>query len=83
MFATMDLDLVYKNPSKEDALEATYQFPLSPTTLLASLEAELNGKTIVAKVQDKEEARGKFDDAVASGKAAVLAERSQSTPKSG
>ncbi len=50
MFATLDLDLVYVNPSKEHAVEATYQFPLSPTTLLASLEAEMNGKTIIAKV---------------------------------
>ena len=50
LFATIDIDLIYVNPSKDSALEATYQFPLKPDTCLASLEAELNGKTIVAKV---------------------------------
>lgn len=83
MFATIDIDLVYVNPSKDHALEATYQFPLQPKTLLASLEAELNGKTIVAKVQDKEKARETYDDAVSAGKATVLAERNTNSPTSG
>ena len=83
LFATIDIDLVYVNPSKELALEATYQFPLKPDTALASLEAELNGKTIVAKVHDKEKARETYDNAVSAGKATVLAERSYNTPNSG
>ena len=83
MFATIDIDLLYVNPSKEYALEATYQFPLKPDTLLASLEAELNGRTIVAKVHDKDKARETYDNAVSAGKATVLAERSRNTPNSG
>ena len=83
MFATIDINLVYVNPSEEHALEATYQFPLKPKTCLASLEAELNGKTIVAKVQEKEKARETYDDAVSAGKATVLAERSTNSPQSG
>ena len=42
-FATVDLDLVYINPSTDCALEATYEFPLEKTTLLSKLFAELNG----------------------------------------
>lgn len=83
MFATIDINLVYVNPSEEHALEATYQFPLKPKTCLASLEAELNGNTIVAKVQEKEKARETYDDAVSAGKATVLAERSTNSPQSG
>ena len=42
-FATVDLELVYINPSTDCALEATYEFPLEKTTLLSKLFAELNG----------------------------------------
>ena len=75
-FATVDLDLTYLNPSTDCALEATYEFPLEKSTLLAKLVAELDGKTIEAQVREKQEAREKYDDAVARGNAAVLAERS-------
>ena len=47
-FATVDLDLTYLNPSADCALEATYEFPLEKSTLLAKLVAELDGKTIEA-----------------------------------
>ena len=75
-FATVDLDLTYLNPSADCALEATYEFPLEKGTLLAKLVAKLDDKTIEAQVQEKQQAHEKYDDAVASGKAAVLAERS-------
>jgi len=42
-FATVDLDMVYVNPSTDCALEATFEFPLEKTTLLSKLFAELNG----------------------------------------
>ena len=42
-FATVDLDLVYLNPSPDATLEACYEFPLEKTTLLANLIAEING----------------------------------------
>ena len=74
-FATVDLDLIYLNPSHDTTLEACYEFPLEKTTLLAKLTAEIDGKTIEAEVRDKEKAKEKYDDAMASGKAAVLAER--------
>lgn len=49
---------------------------MEKSTLLAKLVAELDGKTIEAQVRDKTQAREKYDDAVAKGNAAVLAERS-------
>ena len=74
-FATVDLDLIYLNPSLDTTLEACYEFPLEKTTLLAKLIAEINGTTIEAEVRDKEKAKEKYDDAMASGHAAILAER--------
>lgn len=43
--------------------------------MLSKLTAEINGKTIEAEVRSKEAAKEKYDDAMASGHAAVLAER--------
>ena len=74
-FATVDLDLIYFNPSPDTTLEACYEFPLEKNTLMAKLIAEINGKTIEAEVRDKEKAKEKYDDAMASGHAAILAER--------
>ena len=82
LFATIDIDLVCVNPSKEHALEATYQFPLEPDTRLASLEAELDGKTIMAKIYDRDKARETYDNAVSSGKATVLVKPTKNMPNS-
>ena len=56
-FATVDLELVYINPSTDCALEATYEFPLDKTILLSKLVAELNGQTVEAQVRSKEVAK--------------------------
>ena len=74
-FATVDLDLIYLNPSHSSTLEACYEFPLEKTTLLSKLTAEINGKTIEAEVRGKEKAKENYDDAMASGHAAILVER--------
>ena len=75
-FATVDVNLTYSNPSPSSAIEATYEFPLEKHMIVGKLEAEIDGKKIEAVVKDKENAREKFDDAVAAGNTAVLAERS-------
>lgn len=71
----MDIELGYENPSTEFPLEATYEFPLEKNTVLSKFQAMIDGKTIVAKVQDKEEAKERYEDAVAAGNAAVIVER--------
>ena len=55
-FATVDLDLIYLNPSPDTTLEACYEFPLEKSTLLSKLTAEIGGKTIETEVRDKEKA---------------------------
>ena len=56
-------------------MEATYEFPLEKNTLLAKLTAELNGNKIEAQIRDKEKAQERYDDAVAAGNTALIAER--------
>ena len=74
-YATVNIELRYVNPSEEHTLEATYEFPLEKQTILSKLTAMLDGRTVDAKVRSKEEAKEKYDDAVAAGNAAVMAER--------
>ena len=72
--ATTDVELTYLNTS-DAPLECTYTFPLEKTTLLAKFEAIIDGKVVFTKVTEKEKAKEQYDDAVASGNTAVLAER--------
>ena len=62
-------------------METSYEFPLDQKTLLSELTAELNGKTIEAQVKDKEKAKEKYEDAIAGGNAALLAERDSDEKK--
>ena len=74
--ATIDMELTYTNPSADNPLECTYVFPLEKTTILSKFEAVIGGKTVHTKVTEKEAAKEAYDDAMAGGKAAVMAERS-------
>ena len=75
--ATLNVDLVYLNPSEEDTLETTYEFPLEKGTFLSKLVARIDGKTVETRVKAKEEAKERYDDAIAAGNAAVIAERDE------
>ena len=71
-FTTVYLDITYLNPGDSN-LEAIYEFPLDKKTLVAELTATINDKTVKAIVKDKEEAKQKYEDAIASGNAAIFA----------
>ena len=71
------IELIYYNPNEDNALECTYLLPLEKTTVLIKFEAQIDNKTIETKVEAKEKAKEKYEDAVASGNAAVLAELSK------
>ena len=73
--ATLDVELHYTNPSDENPVEANYEFPLDKSVIISELAATIDGNTIEAKVKSKEDAQVRYDDAIASGNAAVLAER--------
>ena len=71
--AITNVELTYANPNQESPLECTYVFPLEKTTLLAKFEAVIDDKVVETKVMKKEKAEQNYDDAIASGNAAVLA----------
>jgi hypothetical protein len=72
----MDVDLVYSNAASEDPVEVNFTCPLLSTQVVGRLEVTIGDKKVLAKVQDKEEAKQKYEDAIASGKGAAYAERS-------
>ena len=73
--AVLDVTLQYQNPSDKNSLECAYEFPLEKSTIFSKLKAQIDDKTVEAIIQDKEESKEKYEDAIASGKAAVYAER--------
>ena len=75
--AITNVELTYQNPNEDSPLECTYVFPLEKTTLLSKFEAIIDDKVVETKVVEKEKAKEKYEDAIASGNAAVMAERSK------
>ena len=66
---------MYSNVNSEKPIESTFEFPLDKDVVVSKLICIIDDKVVEAKVQNKEEAKQKYDDAIASGKAAVYAER--------
>ena len=63
--------------NKEDnPIEAIYIFPLDEQAAVCGFQATIDGQTIVAEVQEKDEARNTYDDAISSGQSAFLLEES-------
>ena len=60
----------------ENPIEAIYIFPLDEQAAVCGFQAIIDGRTIVAEVQEKQEARDTYDDAISSGQSAFLLEES-------
>ena len=69
----LQASLVYQNDST-DPVEVLFRMPLERSHAVVGLTALLDGKKITAQLQDKQEARDKYEDAIASGKTAALGE---------
>jgi len=65
----------YVNPLQDATIEAAYTFPLYEGVAVSGFEAEVDGRKIVGKVQEKVAARKEYDDAVKEGKVASLLEQ--------
>ena len=65
--------LTYSNDSS-DPVEVLFRFPLEKSHTVVGLTALIDGRKIKADVREKEEARAQYDDAIASGLSAALAE---------
>ena len=65
--------LAYSNDGP-DPVEVLFRFPVEKTYAVVGITAVIDGRKIAAKVREKGEARAHYDDAVASGVSAALAE---------
>ena len=61
---------------EENPIEAVYIFPLDEQAAVCGFQATIDGRTIIAEVQEKQEARDTYDDAISSGQSAFLLEES-------
>ncbi|KXJ25777.1 von Willebrand factor A domain-containing protein 5A [Exaiptasia diaphana] len=57
-------------------VEVMYVFPLDEEASVCDFQATIDGRTIVAEIQDKQEARNTYDDAISSGFSAFHLEES-------
>ena len=66
-----------KYTNKDDnPIEAIYILPLDEQAAVCGFQATIDGRIIVAEVQEKQEARDTYDDAIGSGQSAFLLEES-------
>jgi poly [ADP-ribose] polymerase 2/3/4 len=61
-------------------IEAKYVFPLDDRAAVCGFEAFINGKHVVGRVKEKEQARREYKEAIAQGHGAYLMEESEETP---
>lgn len=69
--AHVELTQIFLNPTRIP-LHATYLFPLNQKAAIHAMKMELDGETVVARIQKKEDAQQTFEVAKAEGKAAAL-----------
>ena len=65
--------LTYSNDSSDPA-EVLFRFPFEKSHAVVGLTATIDGRKITADIREKEEAKAQYDDAIASGLSAALAE---------
>ncbi|KAE8636886.1 hypothetical protein XENTR_v10003187 [Xenopus tropicalis] len=70
--------LRYKN-TEEKPIEAIFVFPLDQDSAVYSFEATVEGKTIVAELQEREQAHKTYDEAISQGQEAFLLEEDKSS----
>ncbi|KAM3937489.1 von Willebrand factor A domain-containing protein 5A-like isoform 2-T3 [Leptodactylus fuscus] len=76
--ADVSASLKYKNV-EEKAVEAVFVFPMDEDSAVYNFEAIIEGKTIVADLQEKKEARKTYDEAISQGQQAFLLEEDESS----
>ena len=66
----------------EHAVEGKYVFAVDDLAVVSGFEAFINGKHVVGKVKEKEEARTEYKEAIKEGHGAYLMEQQGETPVS-
>ncbi|XP_038610447.1 von Willebrand factor A domain-containing protein 5A-like [Tachyglossus aculeatus] len=76
--ADVTATLRYKN-EEQSPVESVFVFPVDEDSAVYGFQAEVDGKTIVAEMQEKQQAQMSYEDAVAQGQEAFLLERDPSS----
>ncbi|KAM9331060.1 von Willebrand factor A domain-containing protein 5A [Gastrophryne carolinensis] len=76
--ADVSATLKYKN-KEEKAVETIFVFPMDKDSAVYSFEATIEGKKIVADLQEKEQAHLTYDEAISQGQQAFLLEEDASS----
>ncbi|XP_040275549.1 von Willebrand factor A domain-containing protein 5A-like [Bufo bufo] len=76
--ADVSATLKYKN-EEEKAVEAIFVFPMDEDSAVYSFEAKVEGKTIVADLQEKKQAHRTYNEAISRGQQAFLLEEDKSS----
>ena len=61
----------YVNKSKK-TIELVVKFPQNPKVQFSKFVLELNGKKVTSKILEKEKAKEKYTDAIASGNVGII-----------
>jgi Ca-activated chloride channel homolog len=75
------VQLTFINVCDDKPIECTFEFPLEDSTVVTKLVISIDDRTIEAQIKAREEAKEKYDDALASGNTAVFAERDDKLSK--
>ncbi|XP_040191526.1 von Willebrand factor A domain-containing protein 5A-like [Rana temporaria] len=76
--ADVSATLKYKN-EEENAVEAIFVFPMDEDSAVYSFEATIEGKKIIADLQEKEQAHKTYDEAISRGRQAFLLEKDKTS----
>ena len=74
--AIIDLEQVFVN-ELDSPVEATYQFPTDPESVVSRVLIELGDRVVEGRVHEKEKAQEKYDDAIAGGDAVVMVQEDE------
>ncbi|XP_031816069.1 von Willebrand factor A domain-containing protein 5A isoform X1 [Sarcophilus harrisii] len=76
--ADVSATLDYKNEEKEP-VEAFFVFPMDEDSAVYSFQAQVDGKSIVAEIQEKKQAQENYENAISQGQEAFLLEQDSSS----
>ena len=70
-YAKTNVTQYYVNKTKK-TIELVVKFPQNPKVQFSKFDLELNGKKVTSKILEKEKAKEKYNDAIASGNVGII-----------
>lgn len=67
--------LTYSNKLSIAPIEVTFEYPLVKNQVVGEFSAVIGDRSVTARVQNKEKAKEKYDQAIQDGEQAIFAER--------